>query len=138
MLSLTSCMIVPPFTSPVSPKVEGQVIDASNFKPISGALVRTERAGYIRETRTSDNGSFEVPSASQWHYLVYLGSPGIYPTPWVFTADDRDLHLTVEALGYADVHQVFQAENGLGWRANVPSNLVLKANPAKNQKHNKP
>lgn len=137
-LLLPSCMIVPPFTSPVSPKVEGQVIDSVNSKPISGAIVRTERAGYVREARTSDNGIFEVPSASQWHYLVYLGSPGFYPTPWVFTAEDRDLHLTVEAEGYAGIHQTFQADDGLGWEANVPSHLVLQANPDKNKKHHKP
>jgi hypothetical protein len=129
--SLPSCMIVPPFTSPVSPRVEGQVIDSSNSKPISGAVVRTERAGYIREARTSDDGFFQVPSASQWHYLVYLGSPGLYPTPWVFTSDDRDLHLSIKAEGYSDIHQRFEAEDGLGWKANVPNNLVLKANPKK-------
>ena len=124
-------MIVPPFTSPVSPKVEGQVIDSSNSKPISGALVRTERAGYIREARTSDDGIFEVPSASQWHYLIYLGSPGFYPTPWVFKANNRDLHLTVEAEGYADIHRTFEAEDGLGWKANVPNDLKLKASRKK-------
>jgi hypothetical protein len=124
-------MIVPPFTSPVSPKVEGQVIDSSNSKPISGALVRTERAGYIREARTGENGSFKVPSASQWHYLVYLGSPGFYPTPWMFKAHDKNLYLTVMAAGYSEIHEVFQEEDS-GWGAKVPSSIVLRAIPEKN------
>ena len=88
----------------------------------------------MREARSSEDGIFKVPSASQWHYLIYLGSPGIYPTPWVFTADDQDLHLTVKAEGYADIHQTFKAEGGLGWKADVPKNLVLKANPDNKKK----
>ena len=125
-LLFSSCLIVPPFSSPVSPKMKGQVIDAATAQPVSGALVTTQRAGYVRKTRSKDDGSFEVPSASQWHFLVYLGSPGFYPTPWVFTADDRDLYLTVEKDGFRNQTQAFAADDGLGWNANVPPHVLLK------------
>ena len=131
---VTSCMPVPPFTTPVSPEVTGRVLDARSKKPIKGALIQTERAGYTRQAYTLDDGRFTVPSASQWHYLVYLGSPGIYPTPWMFNRSNKDLIMKVEASGYNLKSEVFyMKDNGMiiknGWDVDLPDRLEVTLDP---------
>lgn len=127
-LLFPGCMPVPPFTTPVSPKVTGRVLDASSKTPIKGALARTERAGYVRQSYTSEDGQFLVPSASQWHYLVYLGSPGFFPTPWMFKNGKLDLVLTIEAAGYSSKSKVFHSKD-IGWDVELPDCLEIALDP---------
>lgn len=134
LILVPSCMPVPPFTRPVSPEVTGRVLDSKNKKPIKGALIQTERAGYVRQAYTLHDGRFTVPSASQWHYLIYLGSPGIYPTPWMFASNNKDLIMKVEASGYKPKSEVFHIkDNGLiiknGWDVNLPARLEVTLDP---------
>ncbi|MFN4874664.1 MAG: carboxypeptidase-like regulatory domain-containing protein [Akkermansiaceae bacterium] len=119
---------VPPFSNEVSPELSGRVINKNNNKPIKGALVQTERAGYEAQAYTGADGSFVVPATKQWHYIVYLGSPGFYPTPWMFKAHNKDLHLSVQAEGHKTLTEVYPL-GASGWRADVPSNLELKVSP---------
>lgn len=124
VLLIAGCMPVPPFSTPVSPEVKGRVVDANSKRPIKGAIIHAERAGYSRTAHALEDGRFTVPSASQWHYLIYLGSPGMYPTPWMFTHGNKDLTMKVEASGYKPKSEVFHTKSK-SWDVNMPDELTI-------------
>jgi hypothetical protein len=96
----SGCVIMPATTA-VSPRVTGTVRNAQSKEPIRGAIVTAERAEFRTRTRSDDSGQYSVSPLTQWHYLVYLGSPGIFPAPLRFRADaSRPFIISASAPGY--------------------------------------
>ena len=99
-LACSGCVIMP-VTTVVSPRVTGTVRDAQSKEPIRGALLTAQRAGFHTRTRSDRSGKYSVSPLTQFHYLVYLGSPGLFPTPLRFRADaSRPFILSASAPGY--------------------------------------
>ena len=98
-----------PSTTPVIPRLSGSVVDAQSKKPIPSATVSAVRAGYTRRAATSVAGLFTLPPASQWHYLLYIGSPGVAPVPWHLRNVPASLTITASAPGYQSSSQTFEA-----------------------------
>jgi hypothetical protein len=99
ILSLTGCAPLPS-TTPVLPPISGTVVDAKTKEPISGAMVTVERAGYEQRTKTSSSGLFALKPVSQWHYLVYIGSPGVVPVPWCLRQGPVSATISASSDGY--------------------------------------
>jgi len=61
-------------------------------------------AGKYSDTSTSEeDGSFSVGPLVQWHYLIYLGSPGHYPDGLAFmVAGGLSTYITVKADNYCE------------------------------------
>lgn len=98
-IGLTGC-IVAPTTTEVAPASRGVVRDAQTHLAVGGAIVTARRAGFQTATQTDDNGSFRLSPLRQWHYLVYIGSPGFYPTPWWCEHSKARYEISVQARGY--------------------------------------
>jgi hypothetical protein len=106
-LAIVGCAPLPS-TTPVFPGMSGLVTDARTHFPVPRATITASRAGYVREGITSRSGHFALSAATQWHYLVYLGSPGIAPCPWTFRYGPEPLIITASALGYKSASQTFR------------------------------
>src|SRR4051812_22138463 len=90
-----------PATTDVAPATRGVVRDAHSHQPVSGATVVAGRVGYHTTTRTDTAGFFHLPPLRQWHYLVYIGSPGVCPEPWWCRhSPDERYDVSVHATGY--------------------------------------
>ncbi|QSH42267.1 carboxypeptidase-like regulatory domain-containing protein [Lentisphaerota bacterium ZTH] len=76
---MTSCL--PGGISGVAPDINGHVIDATSLAPIENAHIKYSRGKYTKETTSDEDGRFSFGSMIQWHYITYLGSPGLYPFP---------------------------------------------------------
>ncbi len=97
---LSSCMPVPS-TTPVFPTLMGYVVDAEGYA-VPGATVIAERAGYVRQGKTSKVGKFILPPVTQSHYAMISGPPGVKPPPWFWQRESQliPLTLTASAPGY--------------------------------------
>lgn len=113
MLALVGCAPLPS-TTPVFPRLSGVVTDSKTQSPVPKATVTASRAGYVRKGVTNRSGHFELSPATQWHYLVYIGSPGLAPLPWTFRHGPEPLIITASAPGYGSASQTFKP---LGVRA---------------------
>ncbi|HEX4086056.1 MAG TPA: carboxypeptidase-like regulatory domain-containing protein [Chthoniobacteraceae bacterium] len=80
-LCLAGCAPIP-VPNPVAPRTSGIVRDAETNKPIAGAIVAGERAGFHCKTRSNQKGQYTLPAITQWSYFIYLGDPGVFPAPW--------------------------------------------------------
>lgn len=114
-----------PATTPVFPRIQGSVVDAQTGKPIAAARVTAERAGYTRKAVTSTTGAFTLPPASQHHYLIYLGSPGVAPTPWHLRNAPKSLTLTASAPGYQTTTQSYDPLKVHRLSLNLPETLQI-------------
>jgi hypothetical protein len=83
ILALPSCLLMPHYET-LTNKVSGCVVDA-NEHPISGATVDYHlRSGRKLGSTTSDSsGNFKFGPFRQWFYIVYIGSPGVCPVPYL-------------------------------------------------------
>ena len=105
---LAGCVPLPS-TTPVFPEMAVEVVDARTRQPVTGAVVEASRAGYRRTAPTDACGRCTVPAASQWHFLVYAGSPGVAPTPWHLAQDDPcALTIHVSAPGRVPAFRTFE------------------------------
>ena len=97
-----------PADTPVAPRTSGLVRDSQSGKPIEKATVFGTRAGFRTRTRTDRTGRYSLPVLNQWHFLVYLGSPGVFPTPWWCNRSRYEPYtITVTAPGYHAIEYAF-------------------------------
>ena len=52
------------------------------------------------------NGNFQTKVPTQWHYILYIGSPGHYPDPDSLNVTEIKLHISKD--GYLPKHIVLQ------------------------------
>ena len=80
---IPSCVIFP-HADRLAGKVSGSVVDARD-RPVSGAkvefLFRSNRV--LGSAETSHLGRFELGPFRQWFYVTYIGSPGVWPFPYL-------------------------------------------------------
>jgi hypothetical protein len=101
VISLICSCVPAPSTTEVFPAIRGTVVDTKG-RAIPGALVVAERAGFVRQGRSSRIGEFKLMSAVQMHYALVSGPPGVKPPPW-FWQRERELTpltLTASAPGF--------------------------------------
>ena len=106
-LFLSGCLL--PHTTEVAPAIRGQIVDECSGKGICGAeITYTIKAeNQYSEFAISDkNGYFQTKVPTQWHYIVYIGSPGHYPFPDWLCVTERKLHISKD--GYLPKHIVLQ------------------------------
>ena len=106
-LFLSGCLL--PHTTEVAPAIKGQIVDECSGKGICGAeITYTIKAeNQYSEFAISDkNGYFQTKVPTQWHYIVYIGSPGHYPDPDWLRITERKLHISKD--GYLPKHIVLQ------------------------------
>ena len=106
-LFLSGCLL--PHTTEVAPAIKGQIVDECSGKGICGAeITYTIKAeNQYSEFAISDkNGNFQTKAPTQWHYIVYIGSPGHYPDPDWICVTERKLHISKD--GYLPKHIVLQ------------------------------
>ena len=125
--------VVMPATTPVAPPSRGVVRDARTHQPVSGALVSAERAGYYSHFRTDHAGSYHLPELQQWHFLVYIGDPGVCPSPWWFSHSSSSPYVvTVAASGYESASRSFTPPDRRAWRIppeSIPRSLDFDVQP---------
>lgn len=115
-----------PSTTPVFPALEVGVVDAGTKTPVADAAVVATRAGYRRDGRSSAAGRFDIPAAKQWHFLVYVGSPGVAPVPWHLKASDpAPLVLSVSAPGYLPATRTFAPSTENPLVVGLPDPLII-------------
>jgi hypothetical protein len=101
-LGAVSGCVIYPFSTEVASPAKGVVRDAKTHQPVIGARVSGARGGYGASTRTNEDGMFSVPALKQWHFMAYLGDPGIVPEPWFFRRRPPYSYvLSVQAPGYS-------------------------------------
>ncbi len=113
-LSMLGAACVPfPCTTPVAPGADGFVQDSRTKQPVAGATITAERAGYRAKTHSSKSGFYGIPSLRQWHFLIYLGSPGLAPTPWYLASPHSMVYtVTASAPGYQPSSRTFGPSPG--------------------------
>ena len=77
------CMIVPHRTE-VSGAVSGCIINERTREPVANVRVRYYRktdTDYFTVAHSNDNGIFNAKPIYQWHWILFIGSPGSYPFP---------------------------------------------------------
>jgi hypothetical protein len=99
VLVLGACAPIP-HTSEVAPRLSGAVRDARSGSPVAGAELLYTFADYYDRSISDGSGRFTIGPLLQWHYLLYLGSPGSYPTPAWLVYGATEANLTVTAAGY--------------------------------------
>lgn len=122
-----------PSTTPVLHQVQGRVVQAESGLPVSGARVTLERAGYRDTVWTSSSGHFKAGPLTQWHFLVYIGSPGVAPVPWYLKHSRADAALTITAPGFAPSQSVFEDRAGIlamSRELQVPQPQEIQLHPA--------
>ena len=106
-LFLSGCLL--PHTTEVAPAIKGQIVDECSGKGICGAVITytIKAENQYSEFAISDkNGYFQTKVPTQWHYIVYIGSPGHYPFPDWLCVTERKLHISKD--GYLPKHIVLQ------------------------------
>lgn len=83
---LPGCLVMPHYQT-LTGKIRGRVVDAKG-EPISGAQVEYLYNAHrlLGSAKTDPSGTFEMGPFRQWFYVVYLGSPGVYPFPYTLDA----------------------------------------------------
>ena len=114
-----------PSTTPVLPRLEGIVVDAQTGRPVAAASVTAARAGYTRRAMTSATGHFTLQPASQWHYLAYIGSPGVAPAPWYLQGVPTSMTITASAAGYQSTSQTFHTREHNFFVLKLPDTIQI-------------
>ena len=107
----SGCLIFP-FRTDESGVVKGRVSDYATGQPVSGAQVRYAYSGtsWRASSETQEDGTFEVGPIHQWHWMLYLGDPGMVPPPagffglWFVPSE-----IAITAEGYQATNRQFQA-----------------------------
>ena len=101
-----------PHTTEVAPAIKGLIIDECSGKGVSGVqityIVKAENQ-YSEFAISDKNGNFQTKAPMQWHYIIYIGSPGRHPVPDKSYVTERQLYISKD--GY------------------VPQRIVLNENP---------
>ncbi len=105
-LVLTGCLPLPSY-SEISTPLRGVVLDSLTGKAIAQARIDVSRSGYHTQSITDLHGAYTVSPLLQWHYLVYIGDPGVYPSPFNFEEGDAPLVVSAWAPGYVPQCQLF-------------------------------
>jgi len=105
-LFLSGCLIIP-HTTEVAPAIRGQIVDECSGKGICGVkityIIKAENQ-YSEIAISDETGCFQTQAPTQWHYIVYIGSPGHYPAPDWICVIERQLHISKD--GYLPKHIV--------------------------------
>jgi len=112
-LTCSGCLIVP-YRTDESRVIKGHVSDLVTGHPVSKAKIFYLFPGthYRTSAETFEDGTFEVGPIHQWHWLLYLGDPGMVPAPaWMFDLLHRSSKLTIDAPGYQPTNVWFQSES---------------------------
>ncbi|MCP3966187.1 MAG: hypothetical protein GY750_04450 [Lentisphaerae bacterium] len=80
--------------------MRGHVVYAKFSTPINNAHIIYSRGNFSKETTSGDGGKFSVGSLDQWHYFIYIGSPGMYPFPDRYALLLIPAMVSVKAKGY--------------------------------------
>ena len=94
-----SCLPIP-HTTNVKAQICGVVADGETKKALDNVNIVYEIGRYRKEYSFENKNEFKVGPLKQWHYLVYIGSPGVYPFPDSLTYLNRPALLTISADGY--------------------------------------
>jgi hypothetical protein len=88
LISTLPCCLIMPHYETLTGKVRGQVVDDKGV-PVTGAKVEYLYNSHrlLGSTKTDHSGTFQVGPYRQWFYLVYLGSPGVCPFPYVLDSN---------------------------------------------------
>ena len=84
MLLLSSGCLVIPHRTVVTGAVSGCVINEHTGKPIADAQVRYYRewaSEHFTIAYSNEEGFFKTKPIRQWHWFLFIGSPGRYPYP---------------------------------------------------------
>jgi hypothetical protein len=114
-----------PSTTLVLPRLQGTVVDAHTGRPIAAASVTAARAGYTRRAMTLASGHFTLQPASQWHYLAYIGSPGVAPVPWYLQGIPTSMTITASAAGYQSTSQTFHTREHNFFVLKLPDTIQI-------------
>ena len=105
------CLVMP-FRTDVSGVVKGRVSDYVSGQPVSGAHVTYAYSGtrWRISSETQEDGTFEVGPIYQWHWMLYLGDPGMVPPPaGLFELWFVPSTITITAEGYQPTNRQFQS-----------------------------
>jgi hypothetical protein len=127
VLVLGACAPIP-HTSEVAPQISGLVHDAQTGSPVAGAEVLYTFADYHDRTTTDGSGRFTIGPLLQWHSLVYIGSPGHYPSPAWLENGLTAPRLKVTADGYqpATVSVPRRAQEQKGIAQQITHRVVIQ------------
>jgi hypothetical protein len=107
----TGCLILP-FRTDESSVVKGRVSDYATGQPVAGAQVQYAFSStrWRTSSESQEDGTFEVGPIHQWHWLLYIGSPGMVPEPaWLMGLMHCRSELTVAADGYLTTNRQFKS-----------------------------
>ncbi len=95
-LFLSGCLFIP-HTTEVAPAIRGQIVDECSGKGICGVkityIIKAENQ-YSEFAISDKNGCFQTKAPAQWHYIVYIGSPGHHPVPDRLYVIERQLQIS--------------------------------------------
>lgn len=104
---LSGCMPVVMYDT-YAPEFSGTIRSASTGKPIEGVVVDIVSYGELKDGTISDSeGKFTVGPLRHWFYLIYLGSPGTWPTPLWIESRGPMLVLSFHKEGFIDCFSEF-------------------------------
>lgn len=121
-----SCCVPMPSRTLVAGSVKGTVVDARTNSPVAAAEIVATRAGHSKLARSDASGTFVLAPIYQWHGLVYLGSPGIAPTPWYYREPRSPMLISISAPGYESSKLTIPSESGLPYPLKVPVPLQIQ------------
>ena len=100
LLLLCSCVPIP-HTSIVAPEIQIQVVDSESLEMVKNVTVIYNQGDYEKKYFSKSGGEMKVGPLKQWHYLLYIGSPGHAPFPdYLNYTNIVPLLFTVSAPGY--------------------------------------
>ena len=98
---LSGCFFLPG-TNKVAPALRGRIINDRSGQPVCGAricyTVTAEENSYVEYAVSDENGIFQLEAPTQWHYIIYIGSPGYYPVPDFLCSQKKSI--TIQKVGY--------------------------------------
>ncbi|MBQ8754784.1 MAG: hypothetical protein IJZ19_07105 [Lentisphaeria bacterium] len=63
-----------------------------------GTGAAAEENSYVEYAVSDENGIFQLEAPTQWHYIIYIGSPGYYPFPDFIGPQKKSI--TIQKVGY--------------------------------------
>lgn len=120
LVVLASCAPIPHWST-YAPSYKGVVRD-SHSKPIEGASVtyHYRNALVIDKCVTKSDGTFELKPLRQFHYMVYLGSPGVAPFPiGLKYSSSYPNSITIATSNKVDTYWIGPKENYTSFTANT-------------------
>src|ERR1051325_5725208 len=111
-LSLAGCL---PIVDPeiVAERFSGHVVDSGTGAPVKTVEIIAIRYKYQATVHGDSNGHYVIGPLRQWHYLFYVGDPGLWPDPMWQLGRDWPLIVVATAEGYEPQTRVFSLK-GVG------------------------